>query len=251
MQQNTAKIYTGFTLAEVLITLGIIGVVAAMTLPSLVTEYKDKELITRTKKVYSNIQNAVLLSQKDMGVVGDNTIMFDVNQTSVETAKKFAKYFNGAKVCESSSQKGCSKYYYTVKYATRYSGSGSSTTVANRQNPKIILNDGTIMTVYQNTACTRQSNDCKQDATGSCILDENRKTDPTVVTHYNCASLHIDVNGIQRPNQYGRDNYHIQILPNKVTPSYWSADGGASIKNILSGIDKLEYTNYNVGEDSC
>ena len=34
-----------FTLAEVLITLGIIGVVAAMTLPALVTKYKDKELV--------------------------------------------------------------------------------------------------------------------------------------------------------------------------------------------------------------
>ena len=31
----------GFTLAEVLITLGIIGVVAAMTLPSIVVRYKD------------------------------------------------------------------------------------------------------------------------------------------------------------------------------------------------------------------
>ena len=32
----------GFTLAEVLITLGIIGVVAAMTMPSLINNYKDK-----------------------------------------------------------------------------------------------------------------------------------------------------------------------------------------------------------------
>lgn len=35
----------GFTLAEVLITLGIIGVVAALTLPSLITNYRKKETL--------------------------------------------------------------------------------------------------------------------------------------------------------------------------------------------------------------
>ena len=37
----------GFTLAEVLITLGIIGVVAAMTLPSVIHNYKKKEASSR------------------------------------------------------------------------------------------------------------------------------------------------------------------------------------------------------------
>lgn len=39
-----------FTLAEVLITLGIIGVVAAMTLPTLVGEYQKKQTATQLKK---------------------------------------------------------------------------------------------------------------------------------------------------------------------------------------------------------
>lgn len=43
----------GFTLAEVLITLGIIGVVAAMTMPTLIQKNQDKELISRIKKTYS------------------------------------------------------------------------------------------------------------------------------------------------------------------------------------------------------
>ena len=70
-EQRTIK--SGFTLAEVLITLGIIGVVAAMTLPSLTTKIQDRELVTRAKKTVSNIQNAALLAQKDLGVIGDNT----------------------------------------------------------------------------------------------------------------------------------------------------------------------------------
>ena len=44
---------TGFTLAEVLITLGIIGVVAALTIPSLMTAYNKHITETRLKKFYS------------------------------------------------------------------------------------------------------------------------------------------------------------------------------------------------------
>lgn len=45
---NSRKI--AFTLAEVLITLGIIGVVAAMTLPSLITNYQEKQRVSQLKK---------------------------------------------------------------------------------------------------------------------------------------------------------------------------------------------------------
>lgn len=56
-----------FTLAEVLITLGIIGVVAAMTLPALVGNYKKKVTVTRLKKFYSTMQQAIQLAEKDYG----------------------------------------------------------------------------------------------------------------------------------------------------------------------------------------
>ena len=65
-----------FTLAEVLITLGIIGVVAAMTMPSLMQNYRDKELIVKTKKTYAVIQNAVLLAKSQNDITdGDNTFL--------------------------------------------------------------------------------------------------------------------------------------------------------------------------------
>lgn len=48
----------GFTLAEVLITLGIIGVVVAMTIPTLISKYKHKEYETRFKKAYSMLAQA-------------------------------------------------------------------------------------------------------------------------------------------------------------------------------------------------
>ena len=48
-----------FTLAEVLITLGIIGVVAAMTMPSLINKYQMKSYEVAFKKQYSVLQNAI------------------------------------------------------------------------------------------------------------------------------------------------------------------------------------------------
>lgn len=54
-----------FTLAEVLITLGIIGVVAALTLPNIVGYYKRKESSVRIKKFYSIMEQAIRLSEID------------------------------------------------------------------------------------------------------------------------------------------------------------------------------------------
>lgn len=57
----------GFTLAEVLITLGIIGVVAAMTLPALIQRNNNKVVETRLKKFYSAINQAIMLAENDYG----------------------------------------------------------------------------------------------------------------------------------------------------------------------------------------
>ena len=54
-----------FTLAEVLITLGIIGVVAAITLPNLMTAYKARTLRSQFMKSYSLIQQAYKMMQAD------------------------------------------------------------------------------------------------------------------------------------------------------------------------------------------
>lgn len=47
-----------FTMGEVLVTLGIIGIVASMTLPSLIGTWKDKQFKTAYKKAYSDISQA-------------------------------------------------------------------------------------------------------------------------------------------------------------------------------------------------
>lgn len=60
-----SKIKPAFTLAEVLITLGVIGVVAALTLPALITNYKKKSTVEQLKVAYSTLSQAVEASKKD------------------------------------------------------------------------------------------------------------------------------------------------------------------------------------------
>ena len=61
----------GFTLAETLITLGIIGVVASLTMPTLIQHHKKVETSSRLKKFYSMMNQAIIMSEADNGSARD------------------------------------------------------------------------------------------------------------------------------------------------------------------------------------
>lgn len=61
------KKFSAFTLAEVLITLGIIGVVAAMTIPALMTNYRKHVTATSLEKSISTLNQAIKLSENENG----------------------------------------------------------------------------------------------------------------------------------------------------------------------------------------
>ena len=61
-----------FTLAEVLITLGIIGIVAALTIPQLIAKHKKVVVSTALKKFSTSLQNSILRANYDSGDVGYN-----------------------------------------------------------------------------------------------------------------------------------------------------------------------------------
>ena len=55
----------GFTLAEVLVTLGVIGVVSAMTIPTLMQNHQKKTYVTQLHKIYNELQQAFIQYMND------------------------------------------------------------------------------------------------------------------------------------------------------------------------------------------
>ena len=59
----------GFTLAEVLVTLGIIGVVSAMTVPSLMQNYQRQSYVAQLHKVYNETSQAIIQYVNDRNAI--------------------------------------------------------------------------------------------------------------------------------------------------------------------------------------
>ena len=90
---------TAFTLAEVLITLGIIGVVSAMTLPTLIESHNRQVVETRLKKFYSTINQAIVRAEVDFGDRSDwyqdtNNIETDENGKPINGSSGVEKWWN-------------------------------------------------------------------------------------------------------------------------------------------------------------
>ncbi len=98
VRQNDRKF--AFTLAEVLITLGIIGVVAAMTIPNLMNTYKAKRLQTQFLKTYSVVQQAFKQMEADDVSLDPST--YDRHENPFYNI--FKQYFKGVTYCKSSSK---------------------------------------------------------------------------------------------------------------------------------------------------
>ena len=98
-----------FTLAEVLITLGIIGVVAAMTLPTLIANYEKKATTTKVKKAYSELLNAIRMSEAHHGEMKEWTYP---ENTSIENTRNFVNeyikpYYNDLQECAEGADTKC------------------------------------------------------------------------------------------------------------------------------------------------
>lgn len=96
-KNNTAHL--AFTLAEVLITLGIIGVVAAITLPALINRTQSKELEAQFKKAYTELNQVARLFQNDYGI---SVSEYTLGKGSMGTVRLLLKYFKGVQVFDDS-----------------------------------------------------------------------------------------------------------------------------------------------------
>ena len=186
----------GFTLAEVLITLGIIGVVAAITMPTLINNYKEKATVNKVKKFYSMISQTYLLSVKD----NEHADSWNVgNGYSATTARQLASYLKPylkiQKDCGTSS--GCLGYKSVVKLLK---GSNHDTNYDTNSNYyKVILMDGSAMWF--------------RGATTYC-----KTTDGGISN--TCGVFLYDVNGSKEPNTIGIDIFVFLLTPQGIYPSF-------------------------------
>ncbi len=192
-----------FTLAEVLITLGIIGVVAAMTLPTLVQKQQEKVTVSRLKKAYSALSQAYLMISKDYGEPTNwgfsSNIDADGNSTpegSIKVSNLFAKYMKITKNCENAD--GC----WSSGDVYRLNGSlyGSGNPGERDDIAKITLADGTYV------------------AFGGLNAECSKNRGETKPLSSVCGWIIVDVNGNDRPNTYGIDIFEFSITKYNIMP---------------------------------
>lgn len=177
---------SGFTLAEVLITLVIIGVIAAITVPSLITKTNNQETVSKLKKTYSTLAQATNQIILDEGPI---TSWVATKQQVFDLYKK--KLLN-AKVCDNSS--GCLNQE-NIKYMN---GGYSSNWDEEDWLYKLVLADGTQLMfaiLYPN---------CNKTWYG---------------TENYCAEIVVDLNGAKKPNTIGKDVFMFILTQNALVPA--------------------------------
>ncbi len=110
----------GFSLAEILITLGVIGIVAAITIPALVNKTDDLAYKSSYKKVFSNASQAVL-NANEQGLYVDASTVDDYK----DNFYAFMDQFKIAKKCISSNNSEC--WVSGEKYGLSYASEGRPT----------------------------------------------------------------------------------------------------------------------------
>ena len=175
-----------FTLAEVLITLGIIGVVASMTIPSLISGYRDKQYVTALKKSVSILSNAYNLAiyenggSNDFGYLpaeyiplpeseGSGVYNKNGNTNSDIFFQALSKHLNIMKDCGKNGDDGC---FPEIIYSPFRDKTWNIVHMQGNSRRFFILSDGTSIGITPSFA-------------------------------------YIDVNGLKKPNKLGVDVFQV------------------------------------------
>lgn len=185
-----------FTLAEVLITLGIIGVVAAMTMPTILNNTRNKELESQLKVAYSTIQGGIsqMNASKGISVTPKDFEATTVNPDAV-----------------SGSDGSVSGIFYNEykKYFSKIYDCGIFNT-----DEKICISRGHNDTIYKtytgNTLATRLFDDGQFVLPNGMLVIINNSgstNDPLFIS--------VDINGKKKkPNKLGQDLFTFQLMNN-------------------------------------
>ena len=163
----------GFTLAEVLITLGIIGVVAAMTMPTLLNSTNGAQYRTAYKKALSVLSQAVVLNV----ALDDYDLSQATTSSDTDTAKAslYSLFRNRMNVVSDSG---------TSNVDSWTAGNDNSAKFGDASNYTMFFNDGISFTFAKSAAQCTQTNPCKG------AIDINGAKNPNKVVACDSAELY-------------------------------------------------------------
>ena len=199
----------GFTLAEVLITLGIIGVVAAMTMPTLMNSTNGAQYKTAYKKALSVLSQAVVLN-----VALDD---YDMSQTTSVTTNDGASLYNMFN----------NRMNVVKTGGNVYSASNATDKVkfGDRANYTLYFNDGITFT-FKNTdsGCTEGTADGTTVADHKCygVIDVNGEKNPNKVV--NCDGKTWNAGGEDCKVSNPTDMYPVVMYDQTVLPATRAAE---------------------------
>lgn len=185
----------GFTLAEVLITLGIIGVVAALTIPTLMTAHKKHVTAAKLKRAVSSINQAIKLSESENGEVENWDRTLPQNEF---IDKYFRPYMKITQVCNPVTDCG---YKSTV--------------------PWIYLN-GTEGGAYSNPNFGDRTPFLTMD--GFMYTYSIFPNDSDLIMSNNNRIIIVDINGAEKPNQFGKDVFFLYRIEEEDSIIPYGAD---------------------------
>lgn len=184
-----------FTLAEVLVTLGIIGVVSAMTLPTLLKNHQRQVYVTQLHKVYNEIQQAadLYVTENNYVNLGESRIRNNANGLR----NFITRYFKVAQDCGTR---------YVPCFADEYTSfSGNVVKIKNGQcNVVVALVNGA--TICADAAAMANVTDKNEDGEDETVSSSNH-----VGNGGDVIAFEVDINGKQGPNIFGRDYFSFQI----------------------------------------
>lgn len=186
-----------FTLAEVLITLGIIGIVAALTIPSLIAKYQMKLFEVAFKKEYSVIQNAIDFLSIDAAC--NNCYAYVFSPGVGESYRSNTSDCHEFKKALISKLKLTKLSNYNKSYALRedvlasggmFTNSGCSYDYWVESTTAYLMPDGAV--IFMRTP------------------EESLNTDS-----YGATTLILDINGLKGPNKWGYDVFFMGLTAHK------------------------------------
>lgn len=209
------KTFTAFTLAEVLVTLGIIGVVSAMTLPTLVKSHQRQVYVTQLHKVYNEFSQA-----GEAYITSKNAI--NLKEAGLRSAAGIQNFV----ASQLKTTKSCGSTF-TDCFASEY------------QN----MNGATI-TNYSDSDAS-----CYVLPTGASVcLALGGKG----LFNKNAIDLIVDTNGKQGPNILGRDLFIMAMASDgSIVPSQYVYEGAAGVCYSTSGAVDYETGEAAEYPESC